>query len=131
MTTEKMLDRTEYTRFVIRMYVALPETPEQAARSDWIFANRLFERGIEIETIKHALLLASFRRLDRPPEMPPLSSIRSLHYFSAVIEELLDQPLPAGYPEYLERKLALLTESTNCRVSEPAPDPKSTFSRDR
>ena len=131
MSGETILDRTEYTRSVIRMYISLPETPERAARSDWIFANHLFDRNIEIETVKHALLLATFRRLARSPEMPRLSSIRSLHYFLPVIEELLKQPLPPGYPEYLERKVALLSGSINCSVLDPALDQKSTFSRDR
>ncbi len=124
-------DRTEYTRSVIRMYLSLPETPQRAARSDWIFANHLFDRKIDLETVKNALLLATFRRLGRNPEMPPLSLIHSLHYFLPVIEELLQQPLPMGYSEYLGKKIVLLTESTNYPDSKPALDQISTFSRDR
>jgi hypothetical protein len=131
MSAETILDREEYSRSVIRMYVSLPETPQRAARNDWIFANKLFDQNVEIQTIKHALLLATFRRLARSPEMPQLSPIRSLHYFLPVIEELLKQPLPAGYPEYLERKVAILAGVTTCIASDPALDHKSTFSRDR
>lgn len=131
MTSESILDREEYTRAVIRMYVSLPETPERTARSDWILANNLFDRNIEIQTVKHAFLLASFRRLARSPEMPQLSSIRSLHYFLPVIEELLKQPLPAGYPEYLQRKVAILAGGITCSASDPALDQKTAFSRDR
>jgi hypothetical protein len=113
------------------MYVSLPETPQQAARSDWILANHLFDRQIEIETVKQAFLLATIRRLGRSPEMPRLSLIRSLHYFLPVIEELLAQPLPAGYVEYLERKIALLSGRVSCDAQKPALDQISTISRDR
>ena len=37
---------------------------------------------------------------------PPLPTIRSLHYFTPAIEEILRQPLPAGYLAYLEHKIA-------------------------
>jgi hypothetical protein len=73
---------------------------------------------------------STVRRLDRPPEMPRLTSIRSLYYFGPLIEELLERPLPAGYPEYLEMKIALLIRR-NLEPSEPALDHISTFSRDR
>ncbi len=131
MNAEPELDRTEYTRSVIRMYLSLPETPQRAARSDWILANQLFDRRIEVETVKHALLLATVRRLGRPPERPRLALIRSLHYFLPVVEELREQPLPAGYPEYLGRKIALLARANDGGGSDPALDRKSTFSRDR
>ncbi len=131
MNAGPVLDRTEYTRSVIRMYLSLPETPQRAARSDWILANQLFDRRIEVETVRHALLLATVRRLGRPPEMPRLALIRSLHYFLPAVDELREQPLPAGYPEYLERKIELLTHTNDVSGSDPALDRKSTFSRDR
>ncbi len=131
MNAEPELDRTEYTRSVIRMYLSLPETPQRAARSDWILANQLFDRRIEVETVRHALLLATVRRLGRPPEMPRLALIRSLHYFLPVVDELREQPLPAGYPEDLERKIEFLTHTNDVGGSDPALDRKSTFSRDR
>ena len=46
------------------------------------------------------------RRLARPEGAPPLSTIRSLAYFSPVIEEV--QQLQAGpdYSQYIRRRLA-------------------------
>jgi len=56
-----------------------------------------------------AFLLASARRAARHPDAIPLGPIRSLHYFSPVIEELLQTPLRHSdtYLAYLRSKLAL------------------------
>jgi len=125
-------DRKEFTRSVIRMYLTLPETPERAGRTDWVMANNLFDRKIARVTVKQALLLASVRRLGRPPDMPRLAPIRSLHYFVPVIEELLEQPLPDGYPEYLQRKIIPLTKlGLGGKISGPALDQISTIFSDR
>ena len=132
MTGEPDCDRQEFTKSLIRLYLSLPETPQRAGRIDWILANHLFDRKIPIETIKQAMMLASVRRLARPPEMPRLAPIRSLNYFVPVIEELLEQPLPDGYAEYLERKVVSLTQSAGERKApSPALDQISTLSRDR
>lgn len=49
------------------------------------------------------MLLATVTRLYR--NGPPLPIIRSLHYFVPVVDEILRQPLPHGYVQYLEYKL--------------------------
>ncbi len=132
MTGETDSDRKEFTGSVIRIYLSLPETPQRAARIDWILANHLFDRKIGIATIQNALILGSVRRLARSPEMPTLGPIRSLNYFVPIIEELLEQPLPAGYGEYLQRKLNVLSKNPNTKnTSTPALDQISTVSRDR
>ena len=41
------------------------------------------------EAVENALTLAAARRLARPADAPPLGIIRSLAYFSPVIEEVL------------------------------------------
>jgi hypothetical protein len=48
--------------------------------------------------------LAITNRLYR--QGPPLPIIRSLHYFRHAIDEIRRQPLPRGYVQYLEYKLA-------------------------
>lgn len=44
------------------------------------------------------------RRLTRPEESPRLSPIRSLAYFLPVIDELIENPPPIEYLQYLRRK---------------------------
>jgi hypothetical protein len=101
-------DGNEYLAAVLKLYLELPETPSRAGPHDRRSAAELHARGIELATVESALLLASLRRLSRPPDMPPLSPIRSLAYFSPVIQEILDNPIPDGYLEYLRRKARLL-----------------------
>jgi hypothetical protein len=63
--------------------------------------------------------------LTRRPDLPPLSPIRSLAYFQPVISELLQQPLPTGYVDYLRLKLRKIADA------QPAAVQKTTFSEDR
>lgn len=101
-------DGNEYLSAVLKLYLELPETPARAGPHDGKSAAVLHARGINLATVEAALLLASLRRLGRPPDMPPLSPIRSLAYFLPVIQELLDNPVPDDYREYLRRKVRLL-----------------------
>ena len=98
--------RDLFVALVLSLYVELPETPPRANERDREQAQRLFARGAPPETVEAALLLASLRRLIRPPGSPPLGAIRSLAYFQPAVEELLGQPVRPGYLEYLRRTLA-------------------------
>jgi hypothetical protein len=97
-------DGNEYLSAVLKLYLELPETPSRAGPYDRKIAAELHGRGINLVTVESALLLASLRRLGRPP----LSPIRSLAYFFPVIQELRDHPVPDDYREYLRRKVRLL-----------------------
>jgi hypothetical protein len=101
-------DRDVYLAAVLKLYLELPETPSRAGPYDRKTAIELHQRGVTLSTVEAALLLASVRRLARPPDYPPLSPIRSLAYFLPVIAELLDNPIPDGYLDYLRRKVNLL-----------------------
>ena len=76
--------------------------------------------------VETALLLASLRRMIRPPDVPPLPRIRSLAYFQPVIEELLESPVPDGYLQYLRLKFRSIVDK-----AVPADVQKTTFSDDR
>jgi hypothetical protein len=105
-------DDTEYLSTVLTLYLELPETPSRASANDKKYVTELYIRGIKLTTIESAFLLASLRRLNRPPNMPPLSPIRSLAYFFPVIQEILDNPIPDDYLEYLRKKVAMLGGKT-------------------
>ena len=85
-----------------------------------------FDRHVPLEVVETALLLACLRRTVRPPDVPPLPRIRSLAYFQPVIEELLEDPAPSGYLQYLRLKLRGILDNPA-----PATIQKSTFSDDR
>jgi hypothetical protein len=101
-------DRDAYLRRLLALYCGLPHT---AARRpfppDRRTAEQLFDRGISLETIETAFLLASARRMYRDPHDPPLTPIRSLAYFLPVIDEVLRQPPDPGYVSYLRFKVDL------------------------
>lgn len=111
-----------YVAAVVALYVSLPDTPRRASAYDKAVARALFERVVPIQVVESALLLGSLRRRIRPAAALPLPPVRSLAYFSSVIDEILQQPLPAGYHDYLRAKAAQVLR----------PDvQKSTFSDDR
>lgn len=111
-----------YVAAVLALYTALPDTPSRASAYDKTVAAALFQRGVPIQLVESALLLASLRRRNRPGGQLPLPLVRSLAYFSPVIEEILRQPPPPTYLDYLRSKANQLLR----------PDVQnSTFSTDR
>ncbi len=109
MNADKAVDRSEYLATVLSMYLEMPETPLRAGPNDRERAGDLYQRYVPLTIVESAFLLGSLRRLGRPPQSPRLSPIRSLAYFMPVIEELLANPFPEGYLDYLRHKLRKLT----------------------
>ena len=105
-------ERDAYLRRLLALYCGLPHT---AARrpfpADRRTAEQLFDRGISLQTIEAAFLLACARRMYRDSQAPPLTSIRSLAYFLPVIDEVLLQPPDPGYVSYLRSKVDLNVQS--------------------
>ena len=98
-------DAEQYVHTVLSLYQQLPETPVLPSSRDRLQAHQLQQRGLSLTVIETAFLLGSLRRLLRPPQAPVLSPIHSLAYFGPVIEELLHNPVPDTYLEYLRRKM--------------------------
>lgn len=103
-----MEEREPYVRELLDAYRSTPGTSGHVRRADRLLAEQLHERGISLLVIQHAFILAAARRLSRPADAPPLTPIRSLAYFTSVIDELLaDNPDPS-YFLYLRDKLQRL-----------------------
>ena len=115
-----------YVSSVLTLYLDLPDTPLPASVPDQRQARTWFDRGVPVEVVETALLLACLRRKARPADVPPLPRIRSLAYFQPVIEELLEHPAPGRYLQYLRLKLRAILDNPG-----PAKVQKSTFSDDR
>jgi hypothetical protein len=87
---------------------------------------------VSLRVVESAFLLASLRRLIRPKDVPPLSPIRSLAYFLPAIEELLADPSPDNYLDYLRLKLNRILTSQEGETDPTSADvQKTTFSDDR
>ena len=115
-----------YVSSVLTLYVDLPDTALRANTQDQRQARSWYDHGVPLSVVETSLLLASLRRLARPPGVPPLPRIRSLAYFQPVIEELLESPVPDSYLQYLRFKLRSIVDK-----ADPAAVQKTTFSDDR
>jgi hypothetical protein len=95
----------EYIRRVLEAYRKTPGTMGRVRRSDRALAVQLYQRGISVSVIENAFILVATRRLMRPADAPPLSTIRSLAYFLPVIEEVIGLRVNPDYFQYLRHKL--------------------------
>lgn len=92
----------DFVSRVLSLYLGLPHVAaRRASRLDRELACTLFRRGITLDQIEAAMLLAHLRRAARPTPLPP---IRSLHYFAPIIDEVSREPLPPSWLDYLRRK---------------------------
>lgn len=99
------MDAADYVRRVLDAYRATPGTCGVVRKPDRAFALALHARGVPIEAVENAFVLAASRRLVRPPDAPPLGVIRSLAYFAPVIEEVLESSAGQDYYRYLRLRL--------------------------
>lgn len=97
--------RQDYIHQVLEAYRKTPGTTGAIRRPDRMLAAQLHQRGVPLEAIENALVLAASRRLVRPTDAPPLGTIRSLAYFLPVIEEVLNLRISPDYFRYLRYKL--------------------------
>jgi hypothetical protein len=97
--------REEYIRQVLEAYRKTPGTAGTVRRPDRMLAAQLYHRGVAVSVIENALVLAAARRLARPADAPPLGTIRSLAYFLAVIEEVIEMRVSPEYFQYVRRQL--------------------------
>lgn len=102
---ENRTNRQEYVRKILDAYRQTPGTTGRARSQDRILAGKLHQQGIPLDAVEKALVLAAARRLLRPPDSSPLGTIRSLHYFLPVIDEVLELTLSQDYFQHLRNKI--------------------------
>ena len=100
------MEQRDYVHRLLEAYRATPGTCGAVRRPDRLLAAQLHQRGVPIEAVENALTLAAARRLARPADALPLGTIRSLAYFSPVIEEVLSLPVSPEYFRYLRHRIA-------------------------
>ncbi len=97
--------RNAFVRSVLDAYRRTPATTGHIRPADRRLARELHARGVSVQTVDDALLLASTRRFARPLPSGPPPTARSLAYFIPVVEELLATPIDDGYRRYLAHAL--------------------------
>lgn len=102
------ISRRRYVQRVLELYCLAPGTTRQLRRSDRQLAGTLHDRGVALEAVHAALLLAVARRTFRSPSAVPLAPIASLHYFRPVIDEVIAEPPEHDYLSYIRYKLAAI-----------------------
>src|SRR5712671_3697877 len=102
---DKPIDREEYIQKVLGAYRQTPGTAGTIRRPDRLLAAQLHARGVPLSSVENAFILATSRRQIRPADAPPLNTIRSLAYFSPVIEEVLESRVSPEYYQYLRHKI--------------------------
>jgi hypothetical protein len=105
------ISRQDYVRAVLRAYCATPGTTGNTRRQDRLLAAQLYDRGVPLIAVENALLLAAARRLFRPNDAPSLPIIRSLAYFSPVVDEVLRLHVSQDYFIYLRHKVRRFSHS--------------------
>jgi len=102
------VDQQEYVRKLLDAYRTTPGTTGTVRHPDRLLAAQLYQRGVPLMAVENALVLAAARRLARPAGAQPLGTIRSLAYFSPVIEEVLHLPVGPEYFQHLRHRIAHL-----------------------
>ena len=62
----RAIDQRDYVRRLLEAYRATPGTSSAVRRPDRVLAAQLYERGVSLEAVENALVLAATRRLIRP-----------------------------------------------------------------
>ena len=99
------MEQYEYVRRLLDAYRVTPGTCGAVRRPDRVLAAQLHQRGVPLAAVENAFVLAAARRLIRPAGAAPLETIRSLAYFSPVIEEVLQLQVSQEYFQHLRHKL--------------------------
>jgi hypothetical protein len=105
------MEQHEYVRRLLAAYRSTPGTAGVVRRPDRVLAAQLHQRGVPLEAVENAFVLAAARRMIRPADAAPLGAIRSLAYFSPVIEEVLQLQVGQEYFQHLRLKLQRATSA--------------------
>jgi hypothetical protein len=96
--------RGSYVERLLAQYQQLPGTLGRILRDDRRTALALHNRGVSLDLVENAFVLATARRLLRS-DADRLEPIRALRYFLPVIQEIVETPPDRDYFDYLRRRL--------------------------
>lgn len=99
-----MSPQASYVTRVLDQYLTLPGTLRRILRQDRRAAADLYRRGVGLDIVENAFVLALARRTFRS-DTDRLEPIRCLHYFVPVVEELIHEPPLPEYLDYLKNRL--------------------------
>lgn len=117
------MNGASYRAQIIQLYLGLPDTPDDASLNDWAVAADLDRRNVPLETVVHALRLATLRRFTKEAGLSG-GLVNSLAYYRRVIANLTSDELHEDYVAYVEDRFRRLTrpkpEETRSESQNPA-----------
>ena len=99
-----MEPRGPYVARLLAQYQKLPGTLGRLLRDDRRTALALHNRGVPLDIVENAFVLATARRTFRS-DADRLEPVRALRYFLPVVQEIVEAPPEPGYFNYLRRRL--------------------------
>lgn len=99
-----MTAQARYVNRILDQYLTLPGTLSRVLRQDRRTALELYRRGVRLDIVENAFVLAIARRSFRS-DAERLEPVRCLQYFLPLVEELLREPPLPEYLDYLKGKL--------------------------
>ena len=78
------IDQRNYVRRLLEAYRATPGTSGAVHRADRLLAAQLHERGVPLEAVENAFVLAATRRMTRPAGAVPRLRRNGLHALPVV-----------------------------------------------
>ena len=99
-----MEPRGPYVARLLAQYQKLPGTLGRVLRDDRRTALILHSRGVPLDIVENAFVLATARRTFRS-DADRLEPVRTLRYFLPVLQEIVQEPPLPEYLDYLRRRL--------------------------
>ncbi len=100
-----------YVDCIRRSFVSMGCTVGKFSARDAQYAEELQRGCIPLELVQDAMLMGACRKYVSWLHGGLTEPIGSLRYFEGLIAEIRERPLPAGYREYLQRKIEQLAKA--------------------
>lgn len=105
------LEQKAYVKSIRECFLSLGCASGNFGAADLATVSELYRRGIPLTVIQDAMLMGACRKYSCWLQGQALDPIKSLSYFSLLIAEIQESPLPAGYSAHLRRKVKQLEEA--------------------
>jgi hypothetical protein len=115
-------EHNAYVQAVRQSFVSLGCTIGKFTPRDAQFAEELQRRRVPLDLVQDALVMGACRKYISWLNGGSTEPIGSLRYFESLFAEIRERPLPAGYREYLQKKVEQLQKAW---AKESAKTPKN------
>jgi hypothetical protein len=123
--SSKSTEQMAYVKSIRECFLNLGCTGSHFNAADVTAVCELHRRGIPLAVIENAMLMGACRKYSSWLEGQALEPIQSFSYFSSLIDEIQEKPLPSGYSEHLRGKVRQLQDTWSRSIKSSITAPKS------